>query len=76
LRLIATWAVLNETCALLGSRVGKQAVARWPGVKSVGIGVPGLYYPEIGATRIEDMVLVTADARLLVSRELSTLANR
>ena len=25
LRLIATWAVLNETCALLGSRVGKQA---------------------------------------------------
>lgn len=25
LRLIATWAVLNETSALLGSRVGKQA---------------------------------------------------
>jgi hypothetical protein len=25
LRLLTSWAVLNETCALLGSRVGKQA---------------------------------------------------
>ncbi len=25
LRLLTTWAVLNETCAVLGSRVGKQA---------------------------------------------------
>lgn len=25
LRLVTTWAVFNETCALLGSRVGKQA---------------------------------------------------
>ena len=25
LRLLTTWAVLNETCALLNSRVGKQA---------------------------------------------------
>jgi len=33
------------------ARVGKQAVAQWPGVESVGIGVPGLYYPERGATR-------------------------
>jgi glucokinase len=33
------------------ARVGKQAVKRWPGVESVGIGVPGLYYPESGATR-------------------------
>jgi glucokinase len=33
------------------ARVGKLAAARWPGVESVGIGVPGLYYPERGATR-------------------------
>ena len=30
---------------------GKEAAAAWPGVESVGIGVPGLYYPERGATR-------------------------
>jgi glucokinase len=31
--------------------VGAAAVARWPGVASVGIGVPGLYDPRTGATR-------------------------
>ena len=33
------------------ARVGGVAVVAWPGVESVGIGVPGLYYPERGATR-------------------------
>jgi len=33
------------------ARVAKLAMTRWPGVESVGIGVPGLYYPERGATR-------------------------
>src|SRR5512141_800373 len=33
------------------ARVGKLAVAQWPDVESVGIGVPGRYYPESGATR-------------------------
>lgn len=33
------------------ARVGKLAVAQWPDVESVGIGVPGRYYPENGATR-------------------------
>jgi glucokinase len=33
------------------AHVGKLAVARWPGVASVGIGIPGLYYPKRGATR-------------------------
>ncbi len=27
---------------------GTEAIARWPGVVSVGIGVPGLYDPAIG----------------------------
>jgi glucokinase len=31
--------------------VGAEAVSRWPGVSSVGIGVPGLYDPATGATR-------------------------
>jgi glucokinase len=31
--------------------VGAEAVARWPGVSSVGIGVPGLYDPASGRTR-------------------------
>ncbi|MDP8904103.1 MAG: ROK family protein, partial [Chloroflexota bacterium] len=31
--------------------VGAQAVARWPNVSSVGVGVPGLYDPATGATR-------------------------
>ena len=30
---------------------GREAVARWPGTASVGIGVPGLYDPATGATR-------------------------
>lgn len=30
---------------------GRDAIAAWPGVESVGVGVPGLYYPETGATR-------------------------
>jgi glucokinase len=36
--------------ARLGS-VGAEAVSRWPGVSSVGIGVPGLYDPAAGTTR-------------------------
>jgi glucokinase len=31
--------------------VGAEAIARWPGVVSVGIGVPGLYDPATGSTR-------------------------
>ena len=31
--------------------VGRKAVARYPDIASVGIGVPGLYYPERGATK-------------------------
>ena len=30
---------------------GRQQLARHPGIKSVGIGIPGLYYPTRGATR-------------------------
>jgi glucokinase len=33
------------------AEVGAQAVERWPGVATVGIGVPGLYYPQTGETR-------------------------
>lgn len=32
--------------------VGGQAVARWPGIATVGIGVPGLYDPVAGTTRL------------------------
>ena len=31
--------------------VGAEAIGRWPGVSSVGIGVPGLYDPIAGTTR-------------------------
>jgi len=31
--------------------VGQAAVKKWPGVSSVGVGVPGLYYPATGATK-------------------------
>jgi glucokinase len=31
--------------------VGRAAVEKWPGVQSVGVGVPGLYYPATGATK-------------------------
>ena len=31
--------------------VAAEAIARWPGVTSVGIGVPGLYDPATGTTR-------------------------
>ncbi|MEA2631038.1 MAG: glucokinase [Chloroflexota bacterium] len=31
--------------------VGAEAIARWPGVSSVGVGVPGLYDPATGSTR-------------------------
>ena len=31
--------------------VGAEAIARWPGVASTGIGVPGLYDPATGCTR-------------------------
>lgn len=30
---------------------GREAVAQHPGITSVGVGVPGLYYPESGETR-------------------------
>jgi glucokinase len=30
---------------------GRQAVERWPDVRSAGVGVPGLYDPRTGATR-------------------------
>jgi glucokinase len=33
------------------AEVGGAAIERWPGLSSVGIGVPGLYYPATGATR-------------------------
>jgi glucokinase len=33
------------------AEAGQAAMAKHPGVASVGIGVPGLYYPERGATR-------------------------
>ena len=33
------------------AEVGAHAIERWPGVASVGIGVPGLYYPDSGQTR-------------------------
>lgn len=33
------------------ARVGAEAVVRWPGVSSVGIGVPGLYDPATGTVR-------------------------
>lgn len=32
-------------------QVGREALARWPDVISVGIGVPGLYDPQAGTTR-------------------------
>jgi glucokinase len=31
--------------------VGREAVERWPGVSSVGVGVPGLYDPAAGTAR-------------------------
>lgn len=31
--------------------VGLEAVGAWPGVRSAGIGVPGLYDPATGETR-------------------------
>ena len=31
--------------------VGAEAIARWPGVTTVGVGVPGLYDPATGQTR-------------------------
>jgi Xaa-Pro aminopeptidase len=34
---------------------------------------PGLYYPAIGAVRIEDMVLVTADGGVNLTRFPKTL---
>ena len=37
------------TDALIGA--GREALAAQPGVETVGIGVPGLYYPESGATK-------------------------
>lgn len=31
--------------------IGRRAIERWPGVGSVGVGVPGLYDPAAGTTR-------------------------
>ncbi len=31
--------------------MGAEVIAAWPGIRSVGVGVPGLYDPEAGATR-------------------------
>jgi glucokinase len=31
--------------------VGREAMRRWPGVVSVGVGIPGLFDPRAGATR-------------------------
>jgi glucokinase len=59
----ATWSVLDQNSvptladdgpdAVIGSMasIGADAVARWPGVSSVGIGVPGLYDPANGTVR-------------------------
>jgi len=33
------------------TQAGRKALSKHPGIASVGIGVPGLYYPESGATR-------------------------
>jgi glucokinase len=33
------------------AEVGAEAIGRWPGVSTVGIGVPGLYDPATGTTR-------------------------
>jgi glucokinase len=33
------------------NEAGRNAISKHPGIASVGIGVPGLYYPESGATR-------------------------
>jgi glucokinase len=44
----------SEGSAAVVSRlasVGAEAIGRWPGVVSVGIGVPGLYDPTAGTTR-------------------------
>jgi glucokinase len=30
---------------------GREALGAWPGAATIGIGVPGLYYPERGATK-------------------------
>lgn len=32
--------------------VARQATEKWPDVATVGVGVPGLYYPDTGATRM------------------------
>jgi glucokinase len=40
-----------DTIVSLLAEVGSDAIARWPRVSSVGIGVPGLYDPRTGTTR-------------------------
>ena len=32
--------------------VGREAITRWPQLSTAGIGIPGLYYPESGATKM------------------------
>ncbi len=34
------------------TEVGTDAIGRWPGVASLGVGVPGLYDPRTGSTRL------------------------
>jgi glucokinase len=40
----------DAVVANLGS-IGRAVVAEWPGIESVGIGIPGLYDPATGETR-------------------------
>jgi glucokinase len=59
----AEWRTLDQgqrpTLALEGpdavigraAELGQAALARWPGIASVGIGIPGLYDPVAGSTR-------------------------
>lgn len=41
----------DAVVALL-ARIAAEAAGRWPGVASVGVGVPGLYDPQAGTTRL------------------------
>lgn len=34
------------------AEVGRQALQKWPDIVTTGIGIPGLYYPESGATKM------------------------
>jgi len=80
-RLLATWAVLNETCALLSSRVGKQAeldFLAWVergGVAIAGQGPDSL--PRIRALieKYQDLPFDFADASVAVLAAEAGLAH-